>query len=193
MDAVILKDSITNRMTDDEFLRFCLENPDLRIERDRNLNIIIMPPVTTLSAYSSGAAFTELSIWNKRFKKGYTFDSSTGFSLPDRSVLSPDAAWVSREKWSSLSEDDKDKFVPVCPEFVIEVKSKSDSLDDLMKKMVAWMKNGCHLAWLIDLRNEVIFIYRPGQKEEKIDGLNRVINGEGPVEGFDLDLSLLKI
>src|SRR5688572_15045781 len=125
MEALILRDSITGSMTDEEFLRFCLENPGLRIERNSNLEIVIMSPVSTLSGLHSSEIFAQLYQWNKRYGKGVVFDSSTGFTLPDRSVLSPDASYLSTAKWENLSDDDKNKFAPVCPEFVVEVRSKS--------------------------------------------------------------------
>lgn len=193
METIILKDSVTGNMSDEEFLRFCLENPDLRIERNSNLEIIIMSPVSTLSGYSSSAAFAELALWNKKSGRGIVFDSSTGFTLPDRSVLSPDVSWVSKEAWNKLSIEDKDRFAPICPAFVIEIMSKSDSLDDLTKKMKTWIKNGAVVAWLIDPRREVSYIFRQNKPEEKIEGFDKVIKGEGPAEGFELDLSLLKI
>ena len=193
MDTIVLNDSITGRMTDDDFLRFCLENKDLRIERSSNLKIMIMSPVTSLSGFYSLEIARQLANWAIQNGRGISFDSSAGFTLPDRSVLSPDASWLSREKWNKLSQDDKDKFAPVCPEFVIEVKSKGDSLDELQQKMKNWIKNGAELAWLIDPRNEVSFLYRPGQSEEKVEGLNQMLFGEGPVAGFELDLSRIKI
>src|SRR5688500_6885232 len=122
MEALILRDSITGSMTDEEFLRFCLENPGLRIERNSNLEIIIMSPVSTLSGLHSSEIFGQLYQWNKRYGKGVVFDSSTGFTLPDRSVLSPDASWISLERWNAISAEDKDRFAPICPEFVIEVR-----------------------------------------------------------------------
>lgn len=194
MDTVILKGSVTGSMTDDEFLRFCQDNQDLRIERNSNLEIIIMSPVSTLSSYSSGAVFSELAAWNKINREGVVFDSSAGFSLPDRSVLSPDASWVSNTKWKSLSEDEKNRFAPVCPEFVVEVRSKSDSLSDLKKKMHVWIANGTLLAWLIDPIEKKSYIFKKDKKEDVIDGFaGRKITGEPPVGGFILDLSLLII
>lgn len=193
MDTVVLKDRFSTGMTDEEFLWFCQENKDLKIERNSNLEIIIMSPVTTKSNYGSGAAFAQLYMWSIKNKNGYAFDSSTGFTLPDRSVFSPDASWVSLEKWNALSEEDKDRFAPVCPEFVIEVRSKSDSLEDLQKKMLVWIKNGTQLAWLIDPREKTSYIYRPEKEMEEVKGLDVKISGEGPVDGFDLDLSLLKM
>lgn len=193
MDVFVLKDSITGRMTDEEFLRFCLENPDLRIERNSNLEVIIMSPVTTKSGNHSGEIFRQLSNWAVANRNGLAFDSSAGFTLPDRSVLSPDASWVSNAKWNKLSDEDKDKFAPVCPEFVIEVRSKTDYVEDLKEKMKVWLKNGCDLGWLVDPRGKSTFIFRPGKPNEEIKGFDGVIRGEGPVSGFELDLSLIKL
>jgi len=180
-------------MTDQEFERFCLENENLRIERNSNLEIIIMSPVTTKSSFSSGAVFGQLYAWNLIAGTGYVFDSSTGFTLPDRSVFSPDASWVSKGKFNLLSEEDKDKFAPICPEFVIEVRSKADYISDLQNKMKTWIKNGAELAWLIDPREQVSYIYRPGKFEEVINGFDRNLEGEGPISGFTLDLSKVNI
>ena len=193
MDTIVLNDSITGRMTDDDFLRFCLENKDLRIERNSDLKIILMSPVTSLSGFYSLEIARQLANWAIQNGKGIAFDSSAGFTLPDRSVLSPDASWLSREKWNKLSADDKDKFAPVCPEFVIEVRSTSDSLNELQVKMKNWIKNGTELAWLIDPRDEVSFIYNADHAEEKIEGLDKKLYGKGSVAGFELDLSKIKI
>jgi Uma2 family endonuclease len=193
MDAVVLKDRFSTAMTDEEFLWFCTENKDLRIERNSHLEIIIMSPVSSRSGHWSGEVFRQLANWSMRQGAGIHFDSSTGFTLPDRSVFSPDASWVSLEKWNVLSEEDKDRFAPICPEFVIEVRSKSDNIEDLKEKMAAWLKNGAQLAWLIDPRDGVTYIFRPGKEAEKVTGFDKKIEGEGPVKGFVLDLSLLRI
>ena len=188
----MLKDRVTGSMTDDEFLWFCLENKNLRIERNSNLEISIMSPVTSLSGSHSLEIARQLANWSIQNGMGIAFDSSAGFTLPDRSVLSPDASWISNRKWNLLSDVDKDRFAPICPEFVIEVRSKSDSLDDLKLKMQSWINNGAHLAWLIDPREEVSFLYRSGHPAEKVEGLNRKLGGEGLVSGFELDLSMIK-
>ncbi len=193
MDAFVLKDSVTGGMTDAEFLRFCLENKDLRIERNSNLEIIIMSPTFTLSGFYSGEVFAQLSTWNRAGSLGIVFDSSTGFTLPDRSVFSPDASWLSRQKWEKLSFEDKHRFAPVCPEFVIEVRSTSDRIEKLKEKMEAWITNGTQLAWLIDPHEMTSYIFRPDRQVEEINGLDKEIKGEGPVEGFVLYLSRLKI
>lgn len=192
MDALVLRDSITGSMTDEEFLKFCLENPGLRIERNSNLEIIIMSPVSSLSGLHSSEIFIQLANWSKKDGRGLVFDSSTGFTLPDRSVLSPDASWMSLNKWNSLTKEDKDKFAPVCPDFIIEVRSKSDDIESLKEKMNVWIKNGATLAWLVDPREKEAFIFRPGKEEEKVQGFH-VIKGDDPVRGFELDLTALSV
>jgi Uma2 family endonuclease len=194
MEAVVLKDSITGSMSDHEFFRFCLENKDLRIERNSNLEIIIMSPVTTKYSFYSGAVYVQLYNWNAREKTGIAFDSSAGFTLSDRSVLSPDASWVSREVWNSLSDDDQNRFAPICPEFVVEVRSKTDAIEDLKSKMRVWMSNGAKLSWLIDPIEKNTHISSATGMEKVISGFdNQKIKGEGPVEGFELNLNELKI
>lgn len=192
MEALVLRDSITGSMTDQEFFKFCLENAGLRIERNSNLEIIIMSPVSTLSGLHSSEVFGQLYQWNAKDRNGVVFDSSTGFTLPDRSVFSPDASWISNEKWKTLSEEDKNKFAPLCPEFVIEVRSKSDNLEDLKKKMSVWIANGTHLAWLIDPVDKISYTFRPDGCVDTIQGFGEKMTAVKPVEGFELDLSLLQ-
>ena len=191
METIVLKDRVTNKMTDEEFLWFCLENKDLRIERNSNLEVLIMSPVTSLSGFWNAEIIRQLANWAIEQKNGSVFDSSSGFTLPDRSVLSPDASWVSRSKWQSMSEQDQNKFAPICPEFVIEIKSKSDSLQDLQAKMKTWIANGAQLAWLIDPSQKKSFIYRSNGEVKEIEGFDKKLKGEGLVEGFVLDLNLI--
>ncbi len=191
MQPVILKDHITNQLNDEEFFRFCVENSDLRIERSSNLEIIIMSPTSSLSGKINTEIIRQLSNWNVHEKKGEVFDSSTGFTLPDRSVFSPDASWVSDAKWNALSEEQKNSFSPVCPEFIIEIRSKSDSLPEMQKKMNKWIMNGCRLGWLIDPLDKQVHLYRPDQSPEIIDGFAQPVQATLPVEGFVLDLSFL--
>ncbi|MFN6089108.1 MAG: Uma2 family endonuclease [Cyclobacteriaceae bacterium] len=191
METIVLKDRVTNKMTDEEFLWFCLENKDLRIERNSNLEVLIMSPVTSLSGFWNAEIIRQLANWAIEQKNGFVFDSSSGFTLPDRSVLSPDASWVSRSKWQSMSEQDQNKFAPICPEFVIEIKSKSDSLQDLQAKMKTWIANGAQLAWLIDPSQKKSFIYRSNGEVKEIEGFDKKLKGEGLVEGFVLDLNLI--
>ena len=178
MDTIVLKDQAAERLTG---LREIINLTSL------------MSPVTTLSSYSSGAAFAELANWTKRNGRGLAFDSSTGFTLLDQSIFTADACWLSRKKWNALSPEDKDSYAPVCPDFIIEVRSKNDDMNELRKKIERWIKNGAQLAWLIDPREEACFIFEPDKIENRINGFNQILKGEGPVEGFILDLSLLKI
>ncbi|HLZ15418.1 MAG TPA: Uma2 family endonuclease [Cyclobacteriaceae bacterium] len=191
MDTLILKGKVTSGLTDEEFFWFCQENRGLRIERNSNLEIHIMSPVTSQGANYSGEVFRQLANWTVLIQTGLAFDSSAGFTLPDRSVLSPDASWVSREKWNSLSEDDKNRFSPICPEFIIEVRSKSDSTEELKKKMAVWLGNGAELAWLIDPIDKRTFVFRPDHPERVIHGFDKEIEGEGKITGFVLDLSAI--
>lgn len=152
-----------------------------------------MSPVSTLSGLHSSEVFIQLANWAQKDGRGLAFDSSTGFTLPDRSVLSPDASWLLNTKWDNLSAEEKDRFAPVCPDFVIEVRSKTDDIETLKEKMKVWIRNGAQLAWLIDPRDKVSFIYRTGKPEEKIEGFNQQVVGEIPVNGFELDLSRLTV
>lgn len=179
-------------MSDQEFFNFCIGNPELRIERNSNLEIIIMSPTTSLTGKINTEILRQLSNWNALVKSGAVFDSSAGFTLPDRSVLSPDASWVSKPKWNNLSNEDKDRFAPVCPEFVIEVKSKTDHIEDLQKKMKVWLRNSAIVAWLIDPYEKKTYIYE-GDFEKLIYGFDGKVKGSGPIEGFELDLSLITI
>lgn len=192
MDTFVLRGSVTGKMTDEEFLKLCLDNPELRIERNSNLEIVVMSPASSLSAFFSGAVFGRLFHWNEEIQTGIVFDASSGFTLPDRSVLSPDASWVRLDRWIALSEEQRSTFAPLCPEFVIEVRSKTDSLSELKRKMKIWIANGAELAWLIDPIDETVYIYRPDHSQHVLEGFNQIIYGEHPVNGFQIDLSRLK-
>ncbi len=176
------------RMTDEMLYDFCIANRDKVVERDANRQIIIMAPVGGLSSYYNGELTTDLVLWNRKNQLGITFDSSGGFFLPDGSMRSPDAAWISNEKWEKLSEVERTKFPPLCPDFVIELRSKTDRLGELQSKMEEWMANGCQLAWLIDPANEQVFVFRKGKKVEQVSGFDRLLSGEEVLRGFELDL-----
>lgn len=190
MEAITLKSEYLNRMTEDEFFIFCQQQRDLRIER-YNSKIIVMPPTGTYTGSLGSEVSVQLGNWNKAKRLGVTFDSSTGYTLPDESVLSPDASWISSEKWDKLPVIDKKKFAHICPEFVIEIKSESDKLVDLKEKMLKWIANGCLLAWLIETENETLYIYRADGSQDKIVGFDNKVSGENVLPGFEFDLSEL--
>jgi len=188
----IIKGKVFEAMTAEEFFYFCQENENLHFERDEKGNIIFMPPTGSKTGIKNSELITELVIWNRKYKLGVTFDSSAGFSLPDGSQRSPDAAWMSNEKWNALSPAQKKVFAPACPEFVIELRSNSDSLSYLQNKMQMWIRNGAHLAWLIDPIEKKAYIYRKDFSVEVINSFNTKLNGENILNAFKFDLSLLK-
>ena len=174
-------------MTDDELMEFCAKNDSIAIERDADGEIIVMSPSGAGTGSKNFEIALELGLWNRQIGHGIAFDSNTGFTLADGSMRSPDASWLPLAKWDCLSDRDKARFAPVCPEFVIELRSPSDSLVELRGKMEMWIHNGALLAWLIDPLEKVVTIYRPGAPPARLDTVSQV-SGEGPVVGFLLPL-----
>jgi Uma2 family endonuclease len=175
-------------VSDDAYYNFCMANPDLRIERTPEGEIIVVPPAGGESDYSSLDAGSQLKGWSRVDGRGRAFGSSVAFLLPSGAAYSPDAAWVSKSRLSKLTRAQRRKFLPVVPEFVIEVMSPSDRLKAAKEKMLAWLAEGVELAWLIDGDHETVYIYRTGsQQPEQRTGIT-MLAGEGPVAGFELDL-----
>lgn len=181
-------------MTDEEFGQFCSEHRDYRIERDHLHNIIVKEPTFSYTGKYNSEIVRQLSNWNHENKSGYVFDSSTGFKLKNTSILSPDASWIRKERWNSLTEKEKKSYSPVCPDFVIELKSETDTVIELDRKMKQWMSNGCLLGWLIMLEEEKVFIYEENQRMKTLQGFaNKKLSGENILKGFELDLNELKL
>jgi len=176
-------------MTDEEFLHFCMVNKKMRIERDKNRNIIIMPPLTGNSSHRDGEAYFYVKLWTNQ-NTGKAFNSSAGYTLPNGAVRSPDASWIHPEKWATLTAEDKEKFMPVVPDFIIEVRSKSDSLKRLKVKMQEWMDNGVRLGWLINSQHKNAIIYRENGAIEIVEGFDNTLNGEDVLPGLELNLSV---
>lgn len=187
-----LKGKLSDDMTDKEFFNFCTQNDNQRIERDENGQIFITAPVNASGSNQNFKIAGELYNWSSKKKTGVCFDSSAGFTLNDKSVKSPDASWIKNDKWSRLSKNEKEQFPRICPDFVIELKSKSDSLRYLKSKMLKWIENGCLLAWLIIPEKEETHIYRADGSIEIVKGFNKKLSGEKVLVGFELDLSILK-
>jgi len=175
-------------MNDDEFAAFCAQNGDLQIEREANGDLIIMPPSGAETGFRNSDLTAQLSVWAKRDGRGRVFDSNTEYILPDGAALSPDASWVRIERLDEFSKEQKKRFLPLCPDFVVELTSPTDRLPRLKTKMEQWMSNGARLGWLIDADPRTMYIYRPGQQTEELKEIDYVL-GEGPVEGFRLELT----
>jgi Uma2 family endonuclease len=172
-------------MSDDELMRFCAANDALRVERDANGEILVMTPAGNTTGRKNAYLIQVLGNWSDADGRGYAFDSNTGFTLPDGSMRSPDAAWIRADRWDALNENDKDSFSHICPDFIIELRSPSDNLAELEAKMEQWTANGAQVAWLIDPERQVVAIYRPGDQPEVFQHPASV-QGNGIVAGFEL-------
>jgi Uma2 family endonuclease len=177
---------LLHRVTDEELWELSERNPGYQFERTADGRLIVTPTGGE-SGRRSGEIFGQLREWNRRTRLGVVFDSSTGFRLPDGSLLSPDASWVRRERWEALSREEREGFVPLCPDAVFEVRSASQSLGELREKMEAYRANGARLGVLIDPYRQAVEIYRPGAPVERYEGVQQVpLDPELP--GFILEL-----
>ncbi len=171
----------------DYFLAFMEESRDLRIELTSEGELIIMPPTMTKTGRRNVKLSARLEYWSAAAGIGETFDSSTLFRLPNGAIRSPDACWVEASRWNSLSEDEQEGIAPLCPDFVAELRSKSDRLSTVQKKMREYMTSGAKLGWLIDPISRRVEIYRPGHDVEIVDDPSSV-SGESVLPEFVLDL-----
>ncbi len=179
-------------MSDEEFEKFSMRASPYQFEREPDGTIVMMEPTFSYGGYLNSTLSGELYNWNRRMKHGYLFDSSTGFKLADGSIRSPDASFVLKEKWEALTEKEKKSYSPLCPDFVIELMSPSNDLEEMQDKMQIYMSNGCRLAWLIDQENEKVFVYHSQFSFTVIEGFNKKISGEEVLPEFELDLSILR-
>lgn len=175
-------------MTDDQFFDFCQLNRHFRIERNQIGDLFIMSPTDSETGQRNFNLIGELGIWTKQDGTGVGFGSSGGFTLPNGAVRSPDAAWIKRTKWEIIPAEKRKKFAPICPEFVVELRSENDSLSTLKEKMQEYIDNGTQLAWLIDRKQRKVFIYRPNCGVAELDN-PQTLTGEDILPGFVLDLS----
>lgn len=175
-------------MTDDQFFDFCQLNRHFRIERNQIGDLFIMSPTDSETGQRNFNLIGELGIWTKQDGTGVGFGSSGGFTLPNGAVRSPDAAWIKRTKWEIIPADKRKKFAPICPEFVVELRSDNDNLSTLKEKMQEYIDNGTQLAWLIDRKQRKVFIYRRNCGVAELDN-PQTLTGEDILPGFVLDLS----
>ncbi|BBD58289.1 hypothetical protein NIES2109_10620 [Nostoc sp. HK-01] len=181
-------------LTDEQFYQICLANDEWRIELTAEGELIIMPPTGGESGIQNSELTTELTLWNRQAKLGKVFDSSTEFRLPNGAYRSPDVSWVKQERWDVLTSDQRRRFPPICPDFVIELRSQTDSLKKLRAKMQEYQDNGANLGWLIDPITPLVEIYRPGVEVEVINFAVEqapTLSGEDVLPGFILSLTTI--
>jgi Uma2 family endonuclease len=177
------------QMTDEQFFEFCQVNRNLRIERNKLGKISIMPPTGSETGNRNFNIALQVGIWAEQDGTGICFDSSTGFKLSTGADRSPDVSWIKLERWNTLNREQQQKFAPICPDFVIELRSASDNLQPLKDKMEEYMREpGIQLGWLIDRKNRKVYIYRPGQPEECLEN-PASISGDRILPGFVLNTS----
>ncbi|KKJ00646.1 Uma2 family endonuclease [Prochlorothrix hollandica] len=174
-------------LTDEAFYQLCQRNPDLKLERSAQGELIIMPPTGGESGRRNADITIDLGLWNRETQLGYTFDSSTCFKLPNGAERSPDAAWIATARWQALSDDDRRQFPPLAPDFVIELRSATDSLPRLRAKMEEYQTNGVRLGWLINPQDRQVEVYRSGKPVTLLDN-PPALSGDPVLPGFNLDL-----
>lgn len=177
-------------LSDEEFFALCRQNPDLRIERSAEGEVEIMAPAGSGSSSRNATVTFLLKGWSLQDGTGVVFDSSGGFILPNGATRSPDAAWVQRLRLAALTAAQKERFLPLCPDFVIEVRSPSDSLALTQQKLSEYIANGARLGWLLDIPSRRAYIYRPDHPVAEFDA-PPTLSGEPELPGFTLDLSMI--
>ncbi|MBN8561336.1 MAG: Uma2 family endonuclease [Leptolyngbya sp. UWPOB_LEPTO1] len=173
--------------TDEQFYLLCMSNPDLMIERDAKAALILTSPVGGDSGRREASYIADLIIWNRQTGLGEVFSSSTMFKLPEGGDRSPDAAWVERSRWQTLTAEQRQKFPPIAPDFVLELRSRTDSLETLQEKMQEYMTSGVQLGLMVNPQNQEIEIYRQGQLRE-VRSLPTQFSGEAVLPGFMLQI-----
>ncbi len=190
MTAITLNLSPITNLTREEFQALCAANPEAKLELNANGELVIMSPTGGETGAWNFEFCTDLGLWNRQYRQGKAFDSSTGFSLPNGAERSPDAAWIPFEKWNALTPEERRGFLPLCPDFAMELLSPSDSWAKGLQKMEEYMNNGCRLGWLIDPQGKRVAIHRAGQPVEIMQS-PASLSGEDVLEGFLLNLEAL--
>jgi Uma2 family endonuclease len=177
-----------SKVSDQQFYDFCRTNPDLRIERNANGEIIVMPPAFADTGNRNGRVFGQLFVWSELDATGEAFDSSSGFTLPNGATRSPDAAWILSDRWNALQPEQQASFAPIAPDFVLELRSSSDTLVSLKEKMEEYIANGVRLGLLIDRKNCQVHVYRPNRSPEILDN-PEAVNCEPEMPMFALKMA----
>jgi Uma2 family endonuclease len=192
METLTLNVPPTVGLTDEQFYQLCVANEEWRLELTAHGELIIMPPTGGESGIRNSDLNLQLGLWNRQTKLGKVFDSSTEFRLPNGAKRCPDASWVLRERWEALPRDDRKRFPPLCPDFVVELRSETDSLEQLRSKMGEYRNNGARLGWLLDPQTPLVEIYRHLVEVETLNfsvDEPPTLSGEDVLPGFVLDLA----
>ncbi|NEP00735.1 MAG: Uma2 family endonuclease [Symploca sp. SIO2E9] len=189
MTTVLNLEPITT-LTREQFSQLCQANPDLQLERSPNGELIIVTPIGGEGGSQEANLIGDVIIWNRQTNLGVVFSSQTVFSLPGGGDRSPDVAWVQRQRWQGLTQEQREGFPPICPDFVIELRSRSDRLKPLQNKMLEYLGSGLRLGWLINPKDQQVEIYRLGQEVEVV-GIPVVLSGEEVLPGFSLEITSL--
>ncbi|BAZ30829.1 hypothetical protein NIES4074_32960 [Cylindrospermum sp. NIES-4074] len=190
MNAVTVTLKPALELTDEQFFQICQANRDLKFERSASGELIIMPPTGGETGNRNGRLNQQLFNWTDADGTGIAFDSSTCFKLPNGADRSPDASWIKLERWNALTEEQKEKFPPICPDFVVELLSPSDSLKVAQEKMREYIDNGVRLGLLINRKSRQVEIYRPGKEVEVLES-PVTVSGEDVLKGFVLNLGMI--
>jgi Uma2 family endonuclease len=175
-------------LTDEQFSQLCADNPELRLELTAERQLVIMSPAGAKTGWRNHKLALRLGTWSENDNSGLPFDSSAGFTLPNGAKRSPDASWMLRERWDSLSDEQQEEFAPLCPDFVVELRSPKDRLSTLQTKMDEYIQNGARLGWLIDPQNRCAYVYRPGRAAERLENPSS-LSGETVLPGFEFVVS----
>ncbi|BAQ65063.1 Uma2 family endonuclease [Geminocystis sp. NIES-3709] len=178
------------KLTDNQFYQLCQDNLDLRFEKNAYGDIVIMPPTGGLTSNKNLKIIQQLANWTDKNGKGIAFDSSGGFKLPNGAIRSPDASWLTLEKWHNLTLEERERFIPLCPDFIIELRSKNDDLKLLQDKMKEYIDNGSKLGWLINPQDKKVEIYREDNTREILDH-PLTLSGENILPNFVLKLETI--
>jgi Uma2 family endonuclease len=175
------------KLTDEQFEKLAIANRDARLELTAQGDLVIMPPTDGETGNRNFELYLDLGNWNRQTRLGKAFDSSTGFQLPNGAKRSPDMSWISLEKWESLSKEQRKKFLPLCPDFAVELVSESDDLDDTRQKMREYLDNGLRLGWLVVPSLKLVEIYRCDREVECLQSPSN-LSGEDILPGLVVDL-----
>ncbi|MEM8641860.1 MAG: Uma2 family endonuclease [Cyanobacteria bacterium P01_G01_bin.54] len=190
MTALTLNVPSALALTPEQFEQLAAVNQDLQLELTAAGGLVIMPPTGGETGNRNFEMCIDLGIWNRQYQLGKAFDSSTGFRLPNGAIRSPDASWVRQDRWQALTPEQRQKFLPLCPDFAVELVSPSDTLSETRQKMREYIENGLRLGWLINPRQQSVEIYRPGQAVETLKKPQR-LSGELVLPEFELALGEL--